>query len=192
MSVKKKKPIITLQQRVEALEGDPVIHVGASSAFFFIGKRSEYEADIDTISDRYTQEAEKELAEMQKILDEFPAQLAKLKKLMRKTENPDKLEELGWACREVAESAFKIPQVQREIDKKRKYVEEFTPFRDREAAEPYDRFQGDGVVIVVKGPEKGAYWLREEYLTGEIQFDNEDDEEIEEEIEEEDLTDGNA
>lgn len=45
-----------------------------------------------------------------------------------------------------------------------KYIDEFTPIKDRDVKSVYDKIKKeDGICIVVKGSESGKFWDREEW-----------------------------
>ena len=50
------------------------------------------------------------------------------------------------------------------LNKVAKYIDEFTPTKDRDVKSVYDKDKKeDGICIVVKGTENGKYWDREEW-----------------------------
>ena len=50
------------------------------------------------------------------------------------------------------------------LKKVEKYIDEFTPIKDRDVESVYDKIKKeDGICIVVKGTENGKFWDREEW-----------------------------
>lgn len=150
------KDYLTLQAAVDALEGDPVIHIGSQTGFFFVGTKEEYEANIDFVQQDL-------LATRMEALE---TNRRKAELYMRKIAEPDD-EYHGvkyWDL--LSDRAKKLSKVCSYIPKLEEYLDTFVAIRKREVVEQYDRIQNDGVVIIVKGKEFGGVYDYEEYKAG--------------------------
>lgn len=56
-------PKRTLQNVMESVSDDAVVHIGSKSAFFFVGTKAEYEANIDAVQHEIFTEATLRLSE---------------------------------------------------------------------------------------------------------------------------------
>lgn len=150
------KEKMTLQEVMETIADDVVVHIGAKTAFFFIGTKAEYEANIDLVQQDLQARTMISLEESRNRADFFKEKIL----------NPD--EEAGsdkyWKL--LADRAYKLSKLYRAIPKLEDYLDTFVAVREREVLDQYDRLLGDGIVIVVDGKENGRYWLYEEYQKG--------------------------
>lgn len=153
---KKEKVIQTLQEVVDALEGDPVIYIGSMSGFFFIGTKEEYEANIEFVQQ-----------------DLLATKIAYLEKNRRQFEfvkgkimNPDGVAGTANYWEMLSDRAERMSKLCRYIPLLEDYMDTFVALRKREVIEHYPRLQKDGIVIVVKGKERGLFSDYEEYKKG--------------------------
>lgn len=175
--------IITLQQRVNALEGNPVIFIGSQSGFFFIGTKEEYEANIDAVSEFLFTDMKEKLYEMQRKNNDFYGYLSEIIKIDPETKDENELKKIGELARRINTSTATTIKRNRWIPETEENIRNFKNVRERISMPPEDRLQGDGIIITVEGVEKGRYWFYEEYKTGVVPEDDEDaDDEAENEI----------
>lgn len=159
--------IITLQQQMDKLADDEIVHIGSKSGYFFCGTKAEYEANIDTVSDEL-------LAEMQKVRQRLigykirlPKYYAKLAEFDPTTTDEDALKKLSRAAQLVANGAEKVIEANRRLPLVEQNIAEFKPVRERTVLDFYPCLdEADGWNVVVDGVEEGSYWTLDEYRNG--------------------------
>lgn len=184
--------IRTLQQKMDTLPDDTVVHIGAHASFFFIGNKAEYEADIDDVSDELLANMERELATLRTREENAPAYFKKnYKNLLKKLAGIDpsdedlteKLEQAASLARGLQNATTRLIQTHRRIPVLEQNIEAFKPVRERSIMDFYPCLNPeDGVNIIVGGPEVGRYWTLDEYRSG-VVIKAEGDEEDEEDEE---------
>ncbi len=123
-----------LKDRINKASDDEILFIGASSSFFFIGTKAEYEKDIEGIQNDYIKEAERLISVNKSRL------------------NPSDLPEKRRKAYE------------RTIKNLTDYIKNFTPFGCRKIVGEYPRGIEKGTILVTEGKETGGYWFRSEYL----------------------------
>lgn len=163
----KEKDYLSLQKAVDALEGNPVIHIGSKTGFFFIGTKEEYEANIDFVQQDLQATRMEHLSEYLRQLDLYKG------KIIHPDGDPGT--EKYWQL--LSDRAKRLSWIAQYIQKLENYLNTFVAIRKREVVEQYDRIQKDGVVIIVEGKENGEYWSYDEYKEGIAAEDLEGEEE---------------
>lgn len=125
--------------------------LGAESGWFFIGKKEDYEKNIEKISRSYLNYAKEKEKKYREIIREANEVLADSKLTF------DELEKM------VKKIRINFPA----LKKVEKYIDEFTPIKNRDVKSVYDKIKKeDGICIVVEGTENGEFWDREEWERG--------------------------
>lgn len=162
---------MTLQERINELDDETVIYLGAASSFFFIGTKSEFEKDIDEISRTYYKNMVAEKKKIENDRKHFAEVMKQIKKISGKTDSKADMDEV-----------VKLSFILNNISKRLQYgikriktlgfhIDNFIPMRNRQIKREYDRLQG-GHVILIDGIEVGRFWFYEEYLKGEAHDDS--------------------
>ena len=135
-----------LDDCIEEMLDDVVLHIGSNSCFVFVGNRETYKADIQGISKNLLKNAKRLLA---KNLETMEKEI--------KNMDPSGKEDM------LRRSARRIGSLYEWVENYRKYIQGFSPLMDRKVIDIYPRLQGDGIVIIVEGSEIGSFWTKEEY-----------------------------
>lgn len=145
--MKKKKLIDVLQE----IEPDKIVHVGASTGFFYVGAAKDAINEIDGISNQYLSEIksrrEHHISKLEKEIMEIPLKEKSLYDWLKKVDH--------WITRVQKKRCL--------VENDNKDIKDFKSFRNRNVVEMYERVQKDGVVIIVSGIERGEFWDLEEF-----------------------------
>lgn len=157
-------PKRTLQNVMDSISDDVVVHIGSKTAFFFVGTKAEYEANIDAVQHEIFTEATLRLSERKR-------EAAWLRERIGATAEPCEKEE--WA--ELMSMAGRLYKLCGTIPNIEDFIEMFTPFRTRKVLDRYTRITG-WIAIIVSGKEVAKYWDLEEYKNGTEAQDGEESE----------------
>lgn len=158
--------IITLQQQMDKLAADEIVHIGSKSGFFFCGTKAEYEADIDTISEQILSGMKEELRQIKTFKTRFHNNFTKLTEFDPETEDEDVLKKMARAALIVSNAAEKKARNNRRRPILEQNLAAFKPVRERIVLDFYHRTAEDGVNIIVEGCEEGRFWTLDEYRNG--------------------------
>lgn len=138
---------MALDDVIDKLPDDEVIHIGSDTGFFFADCKAEFYRDVDQIEKNYLQTAHKRLKENLNRIQNLTKEFRKKK--------------VNFA--EAKEIVKKIGDANERAQCNEKYLSEFETILGRKVIDIYDRIQKDGICIIVTGSENGKYWFREEY-----------------------------
>lgn len=138
-----------LDKLVHEQDEDTIICIGSKCAWFFIGTKAEYEADIDQISEDLLSKGMVRYARENMRL--FTRRVRNIKRLAEhgETPQPSSLVNISTALRTALLNTA--------------YAARFVPVRSRRIRETYHGINGKDVKILVEGDEEGKYWDAEEY-----------------------------
>lgn len=160
---------ITLKERIENLESGEILHIGSGSGFFFIGSKTKAKKDIPGISNRFIRTARNKLKALSRELEAMEEQgcpHVEIQLFGYKSKKADLL--ITQNTKEI-NSQLKtkydvhLNDTRQSFKNTNRYVENFVPVMEREIIEEYPRLSEDGIVVIVKGGEAGAYWYKKEY-----------------------------
>ena len=140
-----------LDKLVHDQDEDTIICIGSKSAWFFIGTKAEYEADIDQISEGLLSKGMVRRARENMRL--FKHRVRNIKRLAERGETPQ------------ATSLVNINSALNKALINTAYAARFAPVRSRRIRDTYHGINGKDVKILVEGDEEGKYWDAEEYRT---------------------------
>ena len=137
-----------INEVIQEMDNETILNIGSGSGWFFIGKKEDYEKNIEKISRSYLNDAkEKEKKYREKIREANEA-----------------LADSRLTFDELSKMIKKIRRYLPGLKKVEKYIDEFIPIKDRDVESVYDKIKKeDGICIVVKGTENGKFWDREEW-----------------------------
>ena len=140
-----------INEVIQEMDNETILNIGSGSGWFFIGKKEDYEKNIEKISRSYLNDAkEREKKYREKIREANEAL----------SDNKITFDELTKMVKRIRTYFPALKKVE-------KYIDEFTPIKDRDVESVYDKIKKeDGICIVVKGTENGKYWDREEWERG--------------------------
>ena len=140
-----------INEVIQEMDNETILNIGSGSGWFFIGKKEDYEKNIEKISRSYLNNAKEREKKYREKIREANEALADSKLTF------DELEKV----------AKKIRRYLPGLKKVEKYIDEFIPIKDRDVESVYDKIKKeDGICIVVKGSESGKFWDREEWERG--------------------------
>lgn len=144
---KGEKVKMKINEVIQEMDNETILNIGSGSAWFFIGKKEDYEKNIEKISRSYLNNAkEKEKKYREKIREANEAL----------SDNKITFDELTKMVKRIRTYFPRLKLVE-------KYIDEFTPIKNRDVKSVYDKIKKeDGICIVVEGTENGKYWDREE------------------------------
>lgn len=137
-----------INEVIQEMDNETVLNVGSATGWFFVGKKEDYEKNIEKISRSYLNDAkEREKKYREKIREANEAL----------SDNKITFDELTKMVKRIRTYFPALKKVE-------KYIDEFTPIKDRDVESVYDKIKKeDGICIVVKGTENGKFWDREEW-----------------------------
>lgn len=145
---KGEKVKMKINEVIQEMDNETVLNIGSGSGWFFIGKKEDYEKNIEKISRSYLNDAKEKEKKYRERIREANEVLADIKLTF------DELEKMVKKIRRYLPGLKKVE----------KYIDEFIPIKDRDVESVYDKIKKeDGICIVVKGTENGKYWDREEW-----------------------------
>lgn len=137
-----------INEVIQEMDNETILNIGAESGWFFIGKKEDYEKNIEKISRSYLNYAKEKEKKYREIIREANEVLADSKLTF------DELEKMVKKIRKNFPALKKVE----------KYIDEFTPIKNRDVKSVYDKIKKeDGICIVVEGTENAKYWDREEW-----------------------------
>lgn len=142
-----KKLIDVLQE----INPDEIVHIGAETGFFYVGKASDAINSIDDISKCFFAELKSKRDSCLNKLEE------NLKRIPNRNENS-----YDWIKR-IKEYIELITKTYSSVENYNDNIKRFKRIKNRDVIEKYDRIQKDGVIIIISGTERGDYWDHEEY-----------------------------
>lgn len=166
--------LLKLQERIEALEGDPIIHIGSKSSFFFVGTKEEYEKNIDVVSADLLEGLKNSLASMKHDDKLFAHNISELSKFNPEIKDETEIRRFVTLAKHTCNGIRSAIRRAKSIPETEKNISEFVPVRERYSSEPQNRLQGDGIIIIVQGCETGKYWSYDEYKNGVVDEDAEE------------------
>lgn len=87
-----------------------------------------------------------------------------LRKIKRYADIIESLDAGVWDyLRRVEQIVSEIHTISDYVSKTCKILRDFKPMMERTVIEAYERVQGDGIAIIIKGSELGKYWDKEEW-----------------------------
>ena len=138
-----------LTEIIESRPENTIFHIGSQSNFFFVGNREEYEANIDTISDKYRSYIERELETFQTSIRIARGKLLKARHEYERQAIQEQI--MGDMTRyEALKNAYKI-------------TSKAPSMRDREVLDVCLNTVDGGINIKVEGWEQGRYWKLSEW-----------------------------
>ena len=145
---KGEKVKMKINEVIQEMDNETVLNVGSATGWFFVGKKEDYEKNIEKISRSYLNDAkEREKKYREKIREANEAL----------SDNKITFDELTKMVKRIRTYFPALKKVE-------KYIDEFTPIKDRDVESVYDKIKKeDGICIVVKGTENGKFWDREEW-----------------------------
>lgn len=140
----------TLDEAVQEMGDDVILHIGSESGFVFVGTKKQYEQMIDRISDHYHKF----------FMEAKNRYTRKIKKYSDKLRELEKSEYYEKELRMITESLRTYKRYLKQICN---VLNRFKPMRERAAKEVYKRISKDGIVILIEGDETGKYWNKQEW-----------------------------
>ena len=145
---KGEKVKMKINEVIQEMDNETILNIGSGSGWFFIGKKEDYEKNIEKISRSYLNNAKEREKKYRERIREANEVLADSKLTF------DELEKMVKKIRRNF-PALKLVE---------KYINEFIPIKKREVKNIYDKDKKeDGICIVVEGTENGKFWDREEW-----------------------------
>lgn len=145
---KGEKVKMKINEVIQEMDNETILNIGSESGWFFIGKKEDYEKNIEKISRSYLNNAKEREKKYREKIREANEVLADSKLTF------DELDKMIKKIRRYL-PALKLVE---------KYINEFIPIKKREVKNIYDKDKKeDGICIVVKGTENGKFWDREEW-----------------------------
>lgn len=145
---KGEKVKMKINEVIQEMDNETILNIGSGSGWFFIGKKEDYEKNIEKISSSYLNNAKEREKKYREKIREANEVLADSKLTF------DELDKMIKKIRRYL-PALKLVE---------KYINEFIPIKKREVKNIYDKDKKeDGICIVVKGTENGKFWDREEW-----------------------------
>ena len=137
-----------INEVIQEMDNETVLNVGSATGWFFVGKKEDYEKNIEKISRSYLNAAkEREKNYREKI-----------------REANEVLADSRLTFDELSKMIKKIRRYLPRLKQEEKYIDEFIPIKDRDVKSVYDKIKKeDGICIVVEGTENGNFWDREEW-----------------------------
>lgn len=140
-----------LREAVAEMDEDTILHIGSSSGYVFVGNKALCNALMDGISEDYHKFFER-------------SRRSSLRKIKRYA---DIIESLDVGTKDylkrVEPIISKIQTIGDYVIKTCKILKDFEPMMERTVMDAYERVQGDGIAIIIKGSESGKYWDKEEW-----------------------------
>lgn len=137
-----------INEVIQEMDNETILNIGSESGWFFIGRKEDYEKNIEKISRSYLNDAKEREKKYRKRIREANEVLVDSK----------------LTFDELSKMIKKIRRYLPGLKKVEKYIDEFIPIKDRDVESVYDKIKKeDGICIVVKGTENGKYWDREEW-----------------------------
>ena len=145
-----------LNEVVENWDGDEDFFIGARSAFFFIGNKSEYPDGIKEANEYYLSLYRDEYKEITDFFEET----------VYKPMKPRKDETMTKYAARLRMLANRIENESKEVIEIYKRWHTHVNLQDRKIVDAYLKIQPSepGVVFIVEGKDSGRFWLKEEYL----------------------------
>lgn len=145
---KGEKVKMKINEVIQEMDNETILNVGSATGWFFIGKKEDYEKNIEKISRSYLKDA-----------------LEREKKYREKIRGANEvLADSRLTFDELSKMIKKIRRYFPMLKKVEEYIDEFIPIKDRDVKSVYDKNKKeDGICIVVKGKESGDFWDREEW-----------------------------
>lgn len=145
---KGEKVKMKINEVIQEMDNETILNIGSESGWFFIGKKEDYEKNIEKISRSYLNNAKEREKKCREKIREANEVLADSKLTF------DELDKMIKKIRRYL-PALKLVE---------KYINEFIPIKKREVKNIYDKNKKeDGICIVVEGTENGKFWDREEW-----------------------------
>lgn len=140
-----------LREAVEEMGEDTILHIGSSSSYVFVGNKALCNALMDGISEDYHKFFER-------------SKRSSLRKIKRYADIIESLDAGVWDyLRRVEQIVSEIHTISDYVSKTCKILRDFKPMMERTVIDAYERVQGDGIAIIIKGSELGKYWDKEEW-----------------------------
>ena len=145
---KGEKVKMKINEVIQEMDNETILNIGSESGWFFIGKKEDYEKNIEKISSSYLNNAkEREKKYREKIREANEAL----------SDNKITFDELTKMVKRIRTYFPGLKLVE-------KYINDFIPIKKREVKSIYDKDKKeDGICIVVEGTENGNFWDREEW-----------------------------
>lgn len=145
---KGEKVKMKISEVIQEMDNETILNIGSESGWFFIGKKKDYEKNIEKISRSYLNDAkEREKKYREKIREANEAL----------SDNKITFDELSKMVKRIRTYFPGLKLVE-------KYISDFIPIKKREVKIVYDKDKKeDGICIVVEGTENGKFWDREEW-----------------------------
>ena len=145
---------LKLSEAVAEMDEDTILHIGSSSSYVFVGNKALCNALMDGISEDYHKFFER-------------SKRSSLRKIKRYADIIESLDAGVWDyLRRVEQIVFKIHTISDYVSKTCKILRDFKPMMERTVIDAYERVQGDGIAIIIKGSKSGKYWDKEEWDAG--------------------------
>lgn len=137
-----------ISEVIQEMDNETILNIGSGSGWFFIGKKEDYEKNIEKISRSYLNDAkEREKKYREKIREANEAL----------SDNKLTFDDLNKMIKRIRTYFPGLKLVE-------KYISDFIPIKKREVKSVYDKDKKeDGICIVVEGTENGKFWDREEW-----------------------------
>ncbi len=132
---------------------DRTVFIGASCGYLFIGTLKEYRVDFPKIEKEADEELKKTTFKINELIEEINAEISE------ENENSD---------------GVKLNAILKKI------TEVKTKLRDRSVLEVYEKIldgNESGTAVIIRGSERGRYWLKKEYEEKRVVQDEDDEEE---------------
>ena len=145
---KGEKVKMKINEVIQEMDNETILNVGSATGCFFVGKKEDYEKNIEKISRSYLNNAKEKEKKYREKIREVNEALANSRLTF---------DELSKMIKKIRRYIPGLKQVE-------KYIDEFIPIKDRDVESVYDKIKKeDGICIVVKGAESGKFWDREEW-----------------------------
>lgn len=173
---------MTLEEKLEQLNNDELIYIGSKSAFFFIGTVKDFKDNHKKLQSDWKKKFDNNLVASERRIKfhmaKKPAIDQKVVKMFRDLAT-GKIEEAVTPYDKLYEDwKSHLDGLERYRTISQKQVDKFKPFMKRKVVESYHRLdREDGVVIIIKGYESGAFWMLGDTKKkpSEVIVDSEDD-----------------
>lgn len=166
-----------IMTRRAATAPDDVIFLGSDGGggFIFIGTPAEYERDIDRVNAEKRQVIKERLQEYQLLRTRVPKQLEELRGMPVDLKNAKSMRHFAARSNNLAQGIRMLATSLTAMEPLEKRYENYQHLRDRSVVDEYKRIEEDGIVVLFDGEERGAYWYKDEYDSGEIEKGYEND-----------------
>lgn len=175
-----------LIDKIQSLDDNEDVYIGSKSAFFFIGKPSEFMEELYSIDTQlYDMAVRRVIGSKARLTTHKNSKPKKgMSEVKRVWVDCNKVNKVFTYDELIVKWEEKLKILENTVKSNIQLVDTYKHLKDREVKESYRNIDNNANIVVVEGEESARFWFKSEwdrYKNGENIFIYEDDEEEEDE-----------